>query len=506
MAERKIVSLLLSLSWVLLIGLILSSFFSKNLLPLEIINFQANNPFNNYAIVSGLISIVLLAAISVKHFLNKTDNILPLYLISLAFFMLHFYFRGTVVFFASTDFFKYTLDITLGAILGFLVSLKSIRAFRAVLLSNLFLLVLLFVAFLITHNQIPTSLIQFAKNSNAYSNFVDSIVPFVFLSYLLAMIGLFWRQNWARHLYCAFLATSLLVFNREAVTGLFTVINYLQSVSSGLILTMIFRPFIAEKFVKASLQWKKINIFRTVILASFSKNFFQEVAHSWRGIGLSYLVSISFFAAILILPHSNSISVSSFLDATTDENLIKQVPTVTIEKGIISVDVKTPYTIYTKDKQPFITFDKYGNLANFKQLKSQLIMTENHIYIHLNNGKIRDMPVPDHITLKPHLFFQFFSVIFALANLVIFLGLWLFWIVLTLITSIIATMIRNRSFKLDLKSLRISTLLITTPLITWLSLTAIDCHLLAVLSSISISFIQYKFTGFRKEASLSSSV
>lgn len=124
---------------------------------------------------------------------------------------------------------------------------------------------------------------------------------------------------------------------------------------------------------------KKYNYFQALILSFFSKLFYRDVGQNWFGTGLLYL----FFLAIVInIPliyryYEEGQAVISHLNP-----YITQVPTITLEKGEVSIDSPSPQFI--KDQQSgevIAIIDTSGQYTSLENQPAKVLLTKNQLFV-----------------------------------------------------------------------------------------------------------------------------
>src|SRR5687767_6561038 len=125
---------------------------------------------------------------------------------------------------------------------------------------------------------------------------------------------------------------------------------------------------------------KKHHILESIFLSFYSKSLYQDVARGWKGLALGYLLLVM---AICWLPFSYDFH--RFLNHYSSQILpgvIEQVPTITINKGKLSIDKPVPYAI----KQPgdgftLIMFDTSGKYTSLDQLHALALITQDKVVV-----------------------------------------------------------------------------------------------------------------------------
>jgi hypothetical protein len=124
-------------------------------------------------------------------------------------------------------------------------------------------------------------------------------------------------------------------------------------------------------------------------MSFFSKDLYRDVSANWKGYSFAYLFSL---LAICLIPGVLSIhaELSSFLSEQAPK-IISQMPTITISKGLASVDRPQPYVIKDeKTGSPVIILDTTGQITTLKETKASVLLTRNAI-IFRSDGEERTL-------------------------------------------------------------------------------------------------------------------
>ena len=123
------------------------------------------------------------------------------------------------------------------------------------------------------------------------------------------------------------------------------------------------------------------NYVQALYLSFFSGKLYIDVKQRWKGMGATYLFIL---CAMLTLPWSALIlwQQSSFYNSQVVP-AIKQMPPLTVKKGKISFDKKSPFIIKSNvTKKPLIIIDTSGSVKSLKDRKYDsvlLLVTDNSI-------------------------------------------------------------------------------------------------------------------------------
>lgn len=120
---------------------------------------------------------------------------------------------------------------------------------------------------------------------------------------------------------------------------------------------------------------KKYNFFQMLYLSFFSRAAYQDAAHNWRGTGFAYLFML---VAIFWVPFS--LLAGAGLAVLIKEDapaFIKQLPTIHINKGVVSIDKPVPYFIKNpKTGNVLAIIDTSGKYTSLENTKATVLITK----------------------------------------------------------------------------------------------------------------------------------
>jgi hypothetical protein len=118
---------------------------------------------------------------------------------------------------------------------------------------------------------------------------------------------------------------------------------------------------------------------QALFLSFFSPSLYRDVAKEWHGLGYVYLfllvcLSIFFMALqtqVVAVPRAQQIV----------DSIISQMPSVTIDKGKLSIDKPSPYVLTEpKSDRAIITFDTRPKPMTFEESKCVFLVTSDAVY------------------------------------------------------------------------------------------------------------------------------
>jgi len=124
---------------------------------------------------------------------------------------------------------------------------------------------------------------------------------------------------------------------------------------------------------------KQYSGWQALFLSFWSSSLYKDVAKEWRGVGYLYLLAVICLTAFFVVLQIQVVVVPKL--EQFNESMVNQLPAVTIEKGVLSIDKPTPYTIIEpKSGKAFITFDTRSKPMGIEESKSTLLITKDAIF------------------------------------------------------------------------------------------------------------------------------
>jgi hypothetical protein len=124
---------------------------------------------------------------------------------------------------------------------------------------------------------------------------------------------------------------------------------------------------------------KQYSGWQGLFLSFWSPSFYKDVATQWGGVGYSYLfllvcLTVFFMALqtqIVVVPMAQRIV----------DSVASQLPSVNIDKGVLSTDKPSPYVIIApKTSKAVITFDTRPTPMSYEESKSDFLVTSHAIF------------------------------------------------------------------------------------------------------------------------------
>ena len=177
---------------------------------------------------------------------------------------------------------------------------------------------------------------------------------------------------------------------------------------------------------------KQFTIWQAPFYSFWSKSFYIDVAKNWRGGTYLYLFLLICFTWVFM-------SIKKQMDFVyfADHQIapvIAQMPVVTIDKGILSIDKPTPCTLKNKDGETIITFDTSDKPMALDSIpEDTYLVTKKAIYMYSQKTGIggwrRDAggtqadfsTFPDHVVFDQKAAHQFVSDLSKALPIIIFM-------------------------------------------------------------------------------------
>jgi len=137
-----------------------------------------------------------------------------------------------------------------------------------------------------------------------------------------------------------------------------------------------------------------------LLLSWFHRDFYRQVGKNWRGRVFGYLFLVEMFCWALLCAHYH-VQFSRWVREEAPK-LIQQVPHITIDQGVASVDADQPYRIVDPDHPDSVLFviDTTGQVTELTDDIRGGLMTRDKVYVR-QRGSFRETRVYD-LSEIPH--------------------------------------------------------------------------------------------------------
>ncbi len=139
---------------------------------------------------------------------------------------------------------------------------------------------------------------------------------------------------------------------------------------------------------------QKHSVAEGLYLSFFSRPFYQDVGRRWKGFCLLYLLAV---IAVCTIPSALRMQ-SDLRDLMSEEAppYIRQLPRITIAKGVLSTDVPMPYRIVNpKTGEPVLIIDTSGQTVSLEGSKAFALATKSSLIVRLSPRQVHTYTFSD---------------------------------------------------------------------------------------------------------------
>ncbi len=125
---------------------------------------------------------------------------------------------------------------------------------------------------------------------------------------------------------------------------------------------------------------KRYTTVHPLFMSFYSKSLYQDVGRNWGRVSFLYLFLLIAVCMIPMMFRAHA-AVSDYLLGEAPK-IVRQIPVITISKGVVSVNVPTPYTI--KDPQtgaPLIVIDTTGAVTSLQGSEAIILLTKTKLFL-----------------------------------------------------------------------------------------------------------------------------
>lgn len=133
---------------------------------------------------------------------------------------------------------------------------------------------------------------------------------------------------------------------------------------------------------------KWYSILHVPVLSFFSKALYRDVCFNWKGTGFAYLLLL---LAICWIPPMIEVHVglADFVDNEAQQ-IVSQVPTITITDGEASIDEPQPYYIREPETEKVIAIiDMTGGITSLADTEAKALLTRTQVVLEQNEVETR---------------------------------------------------------------------------------------------------------------------
>lgn len=133
---------------------------------------------------------------------------------------------------------------------------------------------------------------------------------------------------------------------------------------------------------------KQFSTVHPLYLSFYSKALYRDVGRNWGKISFLYLFLLLAVCSIPIMFRIHA-SVSDYLHSEAPK-IVKQLPVITISKGVVSANEEMPYTIKDPDSDvPLIIIDTTGKTGSLKGSDALILLTKTKLFFRESLTKTR---------------------------------------------------------------------------------------------------------------------
>ncbi|MCL4476416.1 MAG: DUF1189 domain-containing protein [Nitrospirae bacterium] len=135
-----------------------------------------------------------------------------------------------------------------------------------------------------------------------------------------------------------------------------------------------------------------------LFMSFYSKALYQDVGRNWKKISLLYLLLLLSVCSIPIVFRVHS-ALSDYLHQEAPK-IVKQVPVITIDKGVASVNEEMPYIIKDPESSaPLIIIDTTGKTDSLKGSDAIVLLTKTKLFFRRSARDTRTLDLSEIDTL-----------------------------------------------------------------------------------------------------------
>ncbi|MBA4373537.1 MAG: hypothetical protein C0402_11830 [Thermodesulfovibrio sp.] len=139
---------------------------------------------------------------------------------------------------------------------------------------------------------------------------------------------------------------------------------------------------------------QQYSVVHALYLSFFSRALYRDVAVRWKGVCLVYLLGV---LALCTIP--GTLRMQADLGAWLNDQAagyIRQLPDITITKGVLSVDAEEPYRILDPTTgEPVVILDSTGSVKSLEGTKAVALFTKTALIVRKNETETRAFSLSD---------------------------------------------------------------------------------------------------------------
>jgi len=140
---------------------------------------------------------------------------------------------------------------------------------------------------------------------------------------------------------------------------------------------------------------KQFSIFSAPLNSFFSKQFYYDVAHNWKGVCFIYLFLL---LGLCWLPMAVKAHIG-FAGAVEKEipEMLEQLPDISINNGAVTVDVEQPYYIRDEENnnEVVVIIDTTGQITSLEDTTAKILLTKHTFIVEKSQYETRSMDLKE---------------------------------------------------------------------------------------------------------------
>lgn len=139
---------------------------------------------------------------------------------------------------------------------------------------------------------------------------------------------------------------------------------------------------------------KRFSILHIPFLSFFSRDLYVDVALRWKGSGFGYLLLLLVVCWLPMMVKMYT-AMSTFIDEHAS-SFIEQVPTITFDQGLASINEPQPYYIKVPDSNEVIAIiDTTGTIQSLENTDAHILLTQTQVIYRENNVTTKTIQLSD---------------------------------------------------------------------------------------------------------------
>ena len=122
---------------------------------------------------------------------------------------------------------------------------------------------------------------------------------------------------------------------------------------------------------------RRYSIVQAIPLSFFSRALYRDVARSWRGIGLAYLVLLVALLTLVVAIRTR-VALDGWVRGDA-QRMADQIPRLVIRHRVVEFDRPMPFTIHDSAGAALVIVDTTGQVVSLDSLAAQVLVTADHV-------------------------------------------------------------------------------------------------------------------------------